>query len=193
MGLISILLGLVRGGQIAGGSVKEAAEVLIGNKAEEARLENAEFSEVLKQFGAEFGGEPKGWFDRFVDAMNRLPRPVLAFGTMGLFAFAMAAPQKFALRMEGLALVPEPLWWLMGAIISFYFGARELQYRRDGLSIDRLRETARDLTAAKAGPAGASAATETPEAAAPAVPAAPRGAANAALEEWRSLQAARRR
>ena len=26
--------------------------------------------------------------------------------------------------MEGVALAPEPLWWLMGAIVSFYFGAR---------------------------------------------------------------------
>ncbi len=26
--------------------------------------------------------------------------------------------------MQGIALVPEPLWWLMGAIVSFYFGAR---------------------------------------------------------------------
>jgi len=26
--------------------------------------------------------------------------------------------------MAGLATVPEPLWWLLGAIVSFYFGAR---------------------------------------------------------------------
>ena len=32
--------------------------------------------------------------------------------------------------MQGLALVPEPLWWLMGAIVSFYFGAREAHYFR---------------------------------------------------------------
>ncbi|MGB1236212.1 MAG: 3TM-type holin, partial [Planktomarina sp.] len=27
-------------------------------------------------------------------------------------------------RMHGLTHVPEPLWWLLGAIVSFYFGAR---------------------------------------------------------------------
>jgi hypothetical protein len=32
--------------------------------------------------------------------------------------------------MVGLAEVPEPLWWLLGAIVGFYFGARELHYRR---------------------------------------------------------------
>ncbi len=185
MGLISILLGLVRGGQIAGGTIRETAEVLIGNKAEQARLENAEFTEVLKQFGAEFGGSKTGWFDRFVDAMNRLPRPVLAFGTLALFGFAMAAPRDFALRMEGLALVPEPLWWLMGAIISFYFGARELQYKRDGISIERMRRTVGELTP------GPEATTE-PAPSAAQDELAPGSASdpdyNAAVTEWRQLQ-----
>ena len=36
----------------------------------------------------------------------------------------MVNPIWFASRMQGIALVPEPLWWLMGAIVSFYFGAR---------------------------------------------------------------------
>jgi hypothetical protein len=26
--------------------------------------------------------------------------------------------------MSSLALVPEPLWWLLGVVVSFYFGAR---------------------------------------------------------------------
>ncbi|MEL6420468.1 MAG: 3TM-type holin, partial [Pseudomonadota bacterium] len=37
---------------------------------------------------------------------------------------AMVAPLWFAERMQGIALVPEPLWWLLGVIVSFYFGAR---------------------------------------------------------------------
>jgi hypothetical protein len=48
----------------------------------------------------------------------------MALGTIGLFVFAMADPQAFAARMVGLAEVPEPLWWLLGAIVGFYFGAR---------------------------------------------------------------------
>ena len=27
--------------------------------------------------------------------------------------------------MQGIALVPEPLWWLLGVIVSFYYGARQ--------------------------------------------------------------------
>ncbi|MEO1790405.1 MAG: 3TM-type holin, partial [Pseudomonadota bacterium] len=51
-------------------------------------------------------------------------RPALALGTLGLFISAMTDPVWFAARMQGLALVPEPLWWLLGVIVSFYFGAR---------------------------------------------------------------------
>ena len=85
---------------------------------------------ALGQFGGEFGGSARGGFDRFVDGLNRLPRPCLAFGTLGLFVHAMVDPEGFAGRMRGLAYVPEPLWWLLGAIVGFYFGARELHYRR---------------------------------------------------------------
>ncbi|MDX1780092.1 MAG: holin family protein, partial [Thalassovita sp.] len=66
----------------------------------------------------------RGRFDRLMDAINRLPRPGLALGTLGLFVAAMVDPVWFAARMQGIALVPEPLWWLLGAIVSFYFGAR---------------------------------------------------------------------
>ena len=43
----------------------------------------------------------------------------MAFGVLGLFIAAMVDPIWFADRMAGLSLVPEPLWWLMGAIVSF--------------------------------------------------------------------------
>ncbi|OYX24591.1 MAG: hypothetical protein B7Z10_08915 [Rhodobacterales bacterium 32-66-7] len=66
-----------------------------------------------------------------VNGLNRLPRPMLAFGTLGLFVYAMVDPQAFALRMVGLNAVPEPLWWLLGAIVAFYFGARETYYFRN--------------------------------------------------------------
>lgn len=69
-------------------------------------------------------------FDRCVNALNRLPRPLLALATPALFAYAMHDPEGFSRRMQALALVPEPLWWLMGAVVAFYFGARETHYLR---------------------------------------------------------------
>jgi len=85
---------------------------------------------TLETASAEFQYAGAHWFDRFINGLNRLPRPMLALGTLGLFVYAMAEPAGFAERMVGLNEVPEPLWWLLGAIVSFYFGARELHYSR---------------------------------------------------------------
>jgi hypothetical protein len=63
-------------------------------------------------------------YDRLLDAVNRLPRPLMAMGTLLLLGAAMIAPVWFADRMEALAAMPEALWWLIGAVISLYFGAR---------------------------------------------------------------------
>ena len=71
-------------------------------------------------------------FDRTVNAMNRLPRPLMALGVVALFGHAMLDPGGFATRMAALRAMPEALWWLIGGIVTFYFGARESHYLRRG-------------------------------------------------------------
>ena len=122
MGMIGSLFATLFGGNR--NVIRETVEVFRPNaEAEEQRLSIKEQA-ALAQFAAEFAAPRKGLFDRFVDGLNRLPRPALALGTLGLFVAAMIDPIWFAGRMQGIALVPEPLWWLLGAIVSFYFGAR---------------------------------------------------------------------
>ncbi|RYH03015.1 carboxylesterase [Salipiger sp. IMCC34102] len=114
--------------------VAETVEVF-RESAEKGAQRNAEARmAAMEQFAAEFAHARRSGFDRFVDALNRLPRPMLALGTIGLFVSAMANPAWFADRMLGVALIPEPLWWLMGAIVSFYFGAR---YQAKGQEFQR--------------------------------------------------------
>lgn len=104
--------------------VTETVEVFREN-AENGAMRAADArTQSLAQFAAEFQHQRRGPFDRFVDGLNRLPRPALALGTIWLFVAAMRAPEDFAQSMVGLAAIPEPLWWLMGAVVSFYFGAR---------------------------------------------------------------------
>lgn len=122
MGLIETVLNLVFGG--GGQAVRSTAEVFRVNAEAQAVRDNGLRGAALQQFGQEFVTPRKGRFDRFMDGVNRLPRPALAMGTLGLFVAAMVDPIWFAARMAGIALVPEPLWWLLGAIVSFYFGAR---------------------------------------------------------------------
>lgn len=69
-------------------------------------------------------------YDRIIDAMNRLPRPAMMLLTVALFGYASLDPAGFAARMQALAEVPEPLWWLQGAVLTLFFGAREAHYLR---------------------------------------------------------------
>jgi hypothetical protein len=123
MGLIQDILGIGR-------TVGTVAEVFVPNKTEAQSQEHLRAMAAHAQFSAEFQHQRIGFFDRLVDALNRLPRPVMALGTVGLFAFAMCDPSAFTTRMQGLHHIPEPLWWLLGAIVSFYFGAREMHHMR---------------------------------------------------------------
>ncbi|WP_371038351.1 MULTISPECIES: holin family protein [unclassified Rhodosalinus] len=191
MGLIGRFLDILFGGER--NVLADTAEVFRVNAEAEARR-NADFRQAaLAQFAAEFALPRRGRFDRFIDAANRIPRPAMALGTLALFGAAMASPVWFAERMQGLAVVPEPLWWLLGAIVSFYFGARHQakgqEFQREAaLGLARAHELA-EAAAQRMTRAEAAETAETTGAAPRAVP--PDAVAeNAALAEWRALRGA---
>lgn len=166
MGLIGTLFGNPGTVNAVATGVASVAEVFTPSATKRMELSaNAQMA-ALGQLGAEYQIAPQGWFDRFVSALNRLPRPLLAFGTIGLFAYAMIDPPGFAQRMVGLNAVPEPLWWLLGAVVAFYFGARETHYFRNR-SMPAMPD--------RAGPSVTTGA-EKPQ------------TANAALSDWRATQ-----
>ncbi len=113
-----------------GGVVKSTSEVFHANETQKMQNDADRFQASLKQYSAEYTHESKGNFASFVNGLNRLPRPFMALGTVALFIYAMSDPEGFKERMVGLQFVPEPLWWLLGAVVSFYFGARELHHFR---------------------------------------------------------------
>ena len=122
MGMIERMFQLMFGG--GGNVVRDTVEVFREN-AEAGSQRGAQVQmQAMREYGEEFAIPRQGWFDRFMDGVNRLPRPALALGTLGLFVAAMIDPLWFSQRMQGIALVPEPMWWLLGVIVSFYFGAR---------------------------------------------------------------------
>lgn len=122
MGLMERLFSIVFGGER--NVVRDTVEVFRENAENGAGRAAAVQRQAMQQFGGEYRRAGAGGFDRFMDGLNRLPRPALALGTLGLFISAMVNPLWFSERMQGIALVPEPLWWLLGVIVSFYFGAR---------------------------------------------------------------------
>lgn len=133
MGLISKVFGAPAAATALGQAATGVAEVFVPNATRKMLAAHDAYVAALGEFGAEFQSPGDGWFDRFVNGLNRLPRPMLALGTLGLFAYAMADPEGFSRRMVGLNQVPEPLWWLLAAIVGFYFGAREAHYFRTGV------------------------------------------------------------
>ena len=122
MGLIGHVLSLIFGG--GRNVVKETAEVFRENAEAGAERGKEVQLAAMTAHGVEFYPNERGNFDRLMDGVNRLPRPLMALGCLGLVISAMVDPIWFAARMHGIALVPEPLWWLLGVIVSFYFGAR---------------------------------------------------------------------
>lgn len=132
MGLISRILGAPAATTALGQAATGVAEVFVPNATKQMQIAQDAYIAALGEYGAEFQSAGDGWFDRFVNGLNRLPRPCMALGTLGLFAYAMTDPDGFARRMVGLNQVPEPLWWLLAAIVGFYFGAREAHYLRTG-------------------------------------------------------------
>lgn len=187
MGIIRELLTMVFGG--GRNVIAETAEVFRENAEAGAERSLTLRQEALAQMASEFARDQKGGFDRFMDGVNRLPRPMLALGTLGLFVAAMVDPLWFAQRMQGIALVPEPLWWLLGVIVSFYFGARHQvksqQFQRDlAQSLTRAPDVARNISTLRN-----LRATTPGVAQADQVVAAVDPSDNPALADWRALRA----
>jgi hypothetical protein len=130
MGMIGRILGIGRAAGAIGAAVGGVSEVFVPHATRAMEMDGAIHRATMEAAAAEFQHAGGGWFDRLINGLNRLPRPLLALGTLGLFVFAMVDPLAFAGRMVGLEAVPEPLWWLLGAVVSFYFGARELHHFR---------------------------------------------------------------
>ena len=140
MGMIDRLIGVAPTVTALGSAATGMAEVFTQNATRRMELDEEAYARAISQYGQEFLTAPTGWFDSFVNGLNRVPRPLLALGTMALFIYSMIDPDGFSLRMQGLQMVPEPLWWLLGAIVGFYFGAREAHHFRDRVWPSRTAE-----------------------------------------------------
>jgi len=110
---------------------KTVAEMLAGGAEAAAQVADQMQAELARNAGAlapNLTTRQRAAYDRTVDALNRLPRPLMALGTLCMILAAMVDPVWFAARMEALAAMPEPMWWLIGAVVSLHFGGRMQVY-----------------------------------------------------------------
>lgn len=134
---------------------------------------------ALNQYAAEFAQrQNRTYWDAFVDGLNRLPRPLIAFGVIALFVWCAVDPVTFIESMQALAIMPENMWIVLTGVVGFYFLGRSLEVGKKMKVEKEALKTAREISAARAERRAQAAAEErTAEqaaaASATAVPAAP--------------------
>jgi len=123
MGLISTLFGSLFGG--GRNIVTETVEVFRPNAEAQAQRSNNLNTATLNQMAAEFAdrGE-RGWFDRVMDGVNRLPRPMMVIGVFGILFWTSIDPIAAAKVFTSWAIIPAEFWYVVLAIVTFYFGGR---------------------------------------------------------------------
>lgn len=137
--LSKLLQALVGGGAQA---LAGAITPFTGDKTQDETSRHGEMLARFQQFGAEFADRQgrTGW-DSFIDGLNRLPRPAMALGVIGIFVWASADPVGFAAAAQAWALIPDEMWMVLGAIIAFFFGDRTLlsARRAKGPSLEQVQ------------------------------------------------------
>ena len=83
-----------------GENTRKTIEIFRENREAAAERDEARINAALNQFSMEFQQANRSGFDRLIDGINRLPRPMMAFGVIGLFYSAMADPDWFIARMK---------------------------------------------------------------------------------------------
>ena len=147
MGVLSKFLG--GGASTAIDSVANAVTSVAGafrpNAESDASRRHESMIAAQSQYAAEFTRRTN-WFDSIIDGINRLPRPIIALGTIYLFALSVYNPISFSAAMTSMQLVPDALWWIFGAIVGFYFGARELQnFRNTKIKIENVKQVTEQI------------------------------------------------
>jgi hypothetical protein len=125
--MIGSLLSMVGG---AGGAVKAVGGVVksvFGDKAAKEKYAADEASAGLAQFAAEFQVNNRTWFDSFIDGINRLMRPTMWYSTLAYLWLSWGDIEMFVDVTNGLRLVPEPVFVLLGIMVGFLFPIREIK------------------------------------------------------------------
>ena len=108
--------------------------------SEDDKLINSAADNLEKQLGVAIKGN---FFDRLIDDINRLPRPIMTFGVIFMFFMAIYNPLLFATWMVALQGIPTNLWYIMATIVLFWFGGRIIE--KSSL-VDKTPEYAKMIT-----------------------------------------------
>ena len=115
-----------------GDTVVDVTKVFKGSEADRDNYRHERFMAGLEAYSAEFAQrENRTKWDSLWDGINRMPRPLIVLAIFGYFGLSYVNPEEFQALNIALDTVPEQMWWIMTAVVSFYFAAREFQKGRD--------------------------------------------------------------
>lgn len=113
------MIGWLRAIPSVGGIVKS----VFGDKSARERQGHEVDMAIHSQHANEFG-HSKTWWDSLIDGINRLPRPAMTFGIIYIFYYCINDPEGFKTAMNALREMPKEGWYLMGIIMTFWFGSK---------------------------------------------------------------------
>ena len=99
MGMIDRFLTRSGGIAAAAEAAGNVAEIFPPSATRRMELDEEAYARAITQAQAEFTQAPLTWWDSLMNGLNRLPRPLLTLGTIGLFVYAMVDPVGFSARM----------------------------------------------------------------------------------------------
>ena len=165
-----------KGVETVGDTVVNVKKTFTGSKADQDLYAHEQFISGLEGYSKEFTNRAnRTWWDSLWDGVNRMPRPLIVVAIFWYFSLSYRNPEEFQVLNLALDTVPERMWWIMSAVVSFYFVAREFQKGRDtklALS-DKEFKTVQDRMA------------KLREAAVTELPAKEPGYKNPSIEEWK--------
>ncbi|MCP4158858.1 MAG: hypothetical protein GY760_02185 [Deltaproteobacteria bacterium] len=121
--------------------VNSVVQTFTGSEKERDLHKHNEYVNTQKSFSSEFHSRNRRTlWDSFWDGINRMPRPLFVVLIVAYFILSYVNPEEFQILNLGLSTVPEKMWYVLSAIIGFYFCARELHKIREkkGMVIDSL-------------------------------------------------------
>lgn len=100
---------------------------IFGDRSNRERYQHESLAAAMEQFAAEFLVPRQTWYGRLIDALNRLPRPIIVAHVIASFWYLILWPEDFGLLMAKLALAPEWYAYLVLGVLLFWFGGRPFE------------------------------------------------------------------
>lgn len=106
----------------------DVVKTVFGSKQDRDSHLHTESMSVQEAYSAEFSNRAnRTWWDSLIDGLNRIPRPLFVAFIVYYFVICVKNVTLFERVNRSLSTIPEPMWYILGGILSFYFGSRHFQ------------------------------------------------------------------